>query len=117
MLNTSCPEESDVDSSSGESTVSDKLYALWLFEAQDNEIIDKLHILHSAQKKGMMRQLLLTACFWATVWLIPAVHGRLSLDTPTRALLGPWISEKEGVEMLVQGIVECKGGISDKLEQ
>ena len=67
MLNTLCPEKSDVDSSSGESTVSDKLYVLWLFEAQDNEIIDKLHILHSAQKKGMMRQLLLTACFWATV--------------------------------------------------
>ena len=51
ILNTLCPEESDVDSSSGDSSVSDKLYVLWLFEAQDNEIIDKLHILHSAQKK------------------------------------------------------------------
>ena len=63
---------------------------LWLFEAQDNEVIDKLldHLTFSS-KKGAMRQLLLTACFWATVWLIPAVHGRLSLDTPTRALLGP----------------------------
>ena len=48
---------------------------LWLFEAQDNEVIDKLldHLTFSL-KKGMMRQLLLTACFWATVWLTPAVY-------------------------------------------
>ena len=82
---------------------------LWLFEAQDNEVIDELLDTFSL-KKGMMRQLLLTACFWATVWLIPAVHGRLSLDTPTRALLGAIDIRKEGVKMLVQGIVECKGG-------
>ena len=41
---------------------------LWLFEAQDNEVSDKLldHLTFSS-KKGTMRQLLLTACFWATV--------------------------------------------------
>ena len=63
---------------------------LWLFEAQDNEVIAaRSSYIQLEKKKGTMRQLLLTACFWATVWLIPAVDGRLSLDTPTRALLGP----------------------------
>ena len=36
---------------------------LWLFEAQDSEVIDELLDTFSL-KKGMMRQLLLTAYFW-----------------------------------------------------
>ena len=47
-----------------------------------------------------MRQLLLTACFWATVWLMEDIV----LGHSYKSFVGAIDIRKEGVEMLVQGI-------------
>ena len=87
---------------------------LWLFEAQDNEVIAARSSYIQLEKKKRNDEatpfdcLLLGYCVAHT-----SCRWKIVLGHSYKSFVGAIDIRKEGVEMLVQSIVECKGGISE----